>query len=95
MNRAVGRFLVAALLTASASNYAEEAQETRSERKAGYEDRGTGLGSPNTPSRMLIEEDIRTEPLFRFPEIDESIDSWWDFNSDVNERHGLRIRLTL
>lgn len=91
MHLAVGRLIVAALLAVSGYSYAEEVQETRPERKAGYEDRGAGLGSPNTPSRMLIEEDVRTEPLLRFPEIDESMASWWDFKSDVNQKHGLRF----
>jgi porin len=67
----------------------EDANETQ--RKAGYEDRGASLGSPNTPSRMLVEEDLRTDPLFRFPEIDESMESWYDFKSQVNKQHGLRF----
>ena len=38
-----------------------------------------------------MEEDIRTEPLFRFPEIDESMESWWDLKSRVNKQYGLRF----
>jgi hypothetical protein len=61
------------------------------QRKAGYEDNSAGFGSPNTPPRLLVEEDVRTQPLFRFPEIDDSMESWWDLKSDINERHGLRF----
>ncbi|MEH6611610.1 MAG: carbohydrate porin [Halioglobus sp.] len=70
-----------------------EGQSLAVQRKAGYDDRGEGFGSPNTPSRMLVDEDIRTEPLFRFPEIDDSLQSWWDFKSDMDDRHGLRFGL--
>jgi porin len=40
---------------------------------------------------MLVEEDIRTEPLFRFPEIDDSMENWWEFKSNVNQKYGLRF----
>jgi porin len=70
---------------------ADIAVSSSPDRLAGYEDRGINLGSPNTPSRLLVEEDLRTEPLFRFPEIDDSMQSWWDFKSRVNNDHGLRF----
>lgn len=60
---------------------------------AGYDDRGINFGSPNTPSRLLVEEDLRTQPLFRFPQIDDSMQTWWDFKSRVNSEHGLRFGL--
>ncbi|WP_240732900.1 carbohydrate porin [Halioglobus maricola] len=59
--------------------------------KAGYEDRGASFGSPNTSSRLLVEEDIRTEPLLRFPQIDDSMEGWYDFKTQVNEEHGFRF----
>jgi porin len=71
--------------------FAQERETTDTQRKAGYQDRGASLGSPNTPSRMLVEEDVRTEPLFRFPEIDDSMESWYDFKSQIDDRHGLRF----
>ena len=91
MHRAVGRLLATGLLITLASSYAVQAQESELQRKAGYEDRGASLGSPNTTSRMLVEEDIRTEPLFRFPEIDDSMENWWEFKSNVNQKYGLRF----
>ena len=68
-----------------------EGASSEVQRKVGYEDRNAGFGSPNTPSRMLVDEDFRTEPLIRFPQIDESMESWWDFKADVDARHGLRF----
>jgi porin len=59
--------------------------------KVGYEDRSVGFGSPNTPTRLLVDEDVRTEPLFRFPELDDSLQNWWDFKSDMDDDHGLRF----
>lgn len=76
---------------APAQLYAQAQEAVSPQRKAGYEDRGANLGSPNTPSRMLVEEDIRTEPLFRIPEIDESMEGWYDFKSGIEARHGLRF----
>jgi porin len=81
------------ILLIAPTGFAAEDAVSRAERKAGYEDRGVNLGSPNTPTRLLVEEDIRTEPLFRFPEIDDSMESWWDFKSRVNKQHGLRFGL--
>ena len=84
--------LVSVPLTALAGKeYQSGNPEPINKGKAGYEDKGISMGSPNTPSRMLVEEDQRTEPLIRFPEIDDSLQSWWDFKSDVNKRHGLRF----
>jgi porin len=68
-----------------------EEEPTKVLHKVGYEDTSFGFGSPNTPARMLVDEDIRTEPLFRFPEIDDSLQSWWDFKSDMDDDHGLRF----
>lgn len=69
----------------------EEGGRVSPDKKAGYDDRGANLGSPNTPARMLVEEDLRTEPLFRFPEIDESMEDWYDFKSRIDSQHGLRF----
>ncbi|MEH6584418.1 MAG: carbohydrate porin [Halioglobus sp.] len=83
-----------AILAMGIGSFSVVSQENGAEdvpRKVGYEDRSVGFGSPNTPPRMLVDEDIRTEPLFRFPEIDDSLQSWWDFKSDMDDRHGLRF----
>ncbi len=90
MTRSLPTLLFSFLLLASPSSWGEQAQ-TDAKRKAGYTDRGAGFGSPNTPSRMLVEEDIRTNPLFRFPEIDDSIAGWYDFKSRVHDEYGLRF----
>jgi porin len=92
MNKATLRLLVV-LACCAAPAWAEESTAVEAQRKAGYEDRQQGFGSPNTPQRMLVEEDLRTDPLFRFPQIDNSLEDWWDFKAGVNERHGLRFGL--
>ena len=83
--------LAAAFLWPAAAFAADSGDPSSPDRLAGYEDRGINFGSPNTPTRLLIEEDLRTEPLFRFPQIDDSMQSWWDFKSRVNNEHGLRF----
>ena len=84
--------ILAATLLGPAAAYATDTQGSDSpDRLAGYEDRGINFGSPNTPARLLVEEDLRTEPLFRFPQIDDSMQTWWDFKSRVNSNYGLRF----
>ena len=84
-------FAVIGLTCAAVVVQGQEVEESEVVRKAGYEDRGSGFGSPNTPSRMLVDEDVRTEPLFRFPQIDDSLQRWWDAKSDLDDRYGLRF----
>lgn len=80
---------VSAHTTAQASN--EERTEPR--HKAGYQDDSASFGSPNTAPRMLLEEDIRTQPLFRFPEIDDAMESWYETKARVNNNYGLKFGL--
>jgi len=75
----------------SATVYGQDVAEAQLQHKVGYDDRSAGFGSPNTPSRMLVDEDVKTEPLFRFPEIDDSLQGWWDIKSDLDDLHGLRF----
>ncbi|MEP4146088.1 MAG: carbohydrate porin [Halioglobus sp.] len=83
--------LLGALMGPAVALSSENSDPGSAENLAGYTDRGNNFGSPNTPSRLLIEEDLRTEPLLRFPEIDDSLQGWWDFKSQVNQEYGLRF----
>ena len=81
----------AAFLGPAAAFAADTVNSDSPDRLAGYEDRGVNFGSPNTPARLLVEEDLRTEPLFRFPQIDDAMQSWWDLKSRLNNDRGLRF----
>jgi len=60
-------------------------------KKVGYTDDSAGFGSPNTPGQLLLEEDVRTEPLLRFPEIDDSMESWYDTKARMKDQYGLKF----
>lgn len=91
MNKALRSLLVVTAACCGAPAWAEVSSAVEAPRKAGYEDQSAGFGSPNTPARLLAEDDLRTEPVFRFPWIDDALEGWWDLKAGVNQGHGLRF----
>lgn len=91
MNKALRSLLVVTAACCGAPAWAEVSSAVEAPRKAGYEDQSAGFGSPNTPARLLAEDDLRTEPVFRSPWIDDALEGWWDLKAGVNQGHGLRF----
>lgn len=64
--------------------------------RAGYTEEpasGGKFGSPNTAPNLLVEDDLVTKPIIRFPEVEEFFQPWYDAKSGIRERHNFRVGL--
>jgi porin len=93
----IGFLLGAWTMTISSVIFAQTVPLPAAVTKAGYATSGDpdrpNLGSPNTPPNLLLEDDATTQPIFRFPEIDEGVQPWYDAKARIAKEYGLKFGL--
>lgn len=65
-----------------------QAQHTEPLHRAGYtaaQNEQSNFGSPQTPSNLLIEDDVVTQPIMRFPEVADFFQPWYDAKAEIRE----------
>jgi porin len=75
-----------------ASAIAGDVTPTNIPHKSGY-DNEEGFSAPGSTSRQLEEDDEVKSPVLTFLNIEETLQPWFDFKKELNERHGLQLGL--
>jgi porin len=85
-------YLTLALLLACGSASATDSTPSNKAHKSGY-DNEEGFAGPGSTTSQLEVDDEEKATAFRFPKIDETLQPWFDFKKDINERYGLQMGL--
>jgi porin len=64
---------------------------TSRESKTGFTTSTPVFGGPTSPEGQLEEADRLTEPAFRFPKIDETLEPWFAWKTRQNQEHGIQL----